>query len=263
MYWLARLETKFGHLAIHGLLKYVAALSSLCFVLLMLNPRYEDFLVLDRTRLLSGEVWRIFTYLFIPRFGGLFPNWMGMALYVLFLIWIGDGLEQAWGAFRFNVFFLLGMLGTAVGGLISNSDPGGAILYTSIFLAFARFYPDAVIRLFFILPVKVKWLAWVDGAFMLFNFVFGDLGIKLSIVAGMLNYLLFFGQELFSEAKTHREVVRRRARFEREMREGVEDTMHRCKVCGRTEVTTPELEFRVAGDGEEYCAEHLPKKAST
>jgi len=263
MNWLARLENKFGHLAIHGLLRYVAALSSLCFVLWKLNPRYVDFLLLDRTRLLDGEVWRLFTYLFIPSVGGLFPEWLGMAMYVWFLFWMGDGLEQAWGAFRFNVFFFIGMLGTTAAALIANSDPGGGILYTTVFLAFARFYPDTVIRLFYLLPVKVKWLAWLDGAFLLLSFLSGTLTMRLAIVAGMLNFFLFFGREIFSEAKLNRQVAHRRARFEREIRTGSEETMHHCKICGRTEVSTPELEFRVAGDGEEYCAEHLPKKAVT
>jgi hypothetical protein len=263
MHWLARLETKFGHLAIHGLLRYVAAFSSLCFVLVKLNPKYLDFLLLDRNRLLAGEVWRLFTYLFIPSIGGLFPDWLGMAMYVWLLFWMGEGLVQAWGAFRFNVFFFLGMLGTTAGALIANSSPGGAILQTTVFLAFARFYPETVIRLFFLLPVKVKWLAWIDGAFLLMTFLGGTLVIRLAIVAGLLNYILFFGREIFSEAKLQREVAHRRARFEREIRTGTEETMHRCKICGRTEVTTPELEFRVAGDGEEYCADHLPKKAAT
>jgi hypothetical protein len=263
MHWLARLETKFGHLAIHGLLRYVAALSSLCFVFAMINPRYIGFLVLDRDRLMAGEVWRLFTYLFIPSIGGLFPDWLGMAMYVWFLFWMGDGLEQAWGAFRLNVYFLLGMIGTTIGVLIAGSSPGGGIFYMTIFLAFARFYPDTVIRLFFVLPVKVKWLAWLDGALLLMNFIGGDMAIRLAIVAGLLNYLLFFGRDIFNDAKLHREVVQRRARFEREIRTGTEETMHCCKICGRTELTTPELEFRVSDDGEEYCAEHLPKKVVT
>ena len=261
MHWLARFETRFGHLAIHGLLRYVAVLSSLCFVFAKLNPHYVDFLQLDRDRLLAGEVWRLFSYLFIPSIGGLFPDWLGMAMYVWFLIWMGDGLEQAWGAFRFNVYFLVGMIGTTVGALIANNDAGGGIFYMTVFLAFARFYPETVIRLFFLLPVKVKWLAWLDGALLMLNFLGGTLEVRLAILAGLLNYLLFFGREIVADFKLNREVAHRRARFEREIREGNDETMHRCKICGRTELTTPELEFRVSGDGEEYCAEHLPKKA--
>jgi hypothetical protein len=265
MNWLARLESKFGHIAIRGLLRYVAAFSSLCFVLVMVNRHYFEFLVLTREQLLNGEVWRLFTYLFIPMIGGIFPSWLGMALWVWFLFWMGDGLEEAWGAFRFNVFFLVGMVGTTLGVLIAGRDPvagSGGIFYMTIFLAFARFYPETVIRLFFVLPVKVKWLAWLDGVILLLTFLSGTLAERLAVIAGLLNYLLFFGREIVSEAKMHREVSHRRARFEKQMRDGTEDTMHRCKVCGRTELTTPELEFRVAADGEEYCAEHLPKKES-
>lgn len=259
---LNRLERKFGHLAIHGLLRYVAAFSGLCFVLYKLQPEYLQFLALDWSRVMQGEVWRLFTYVFIPAVGGIFPDWLGMAFYVMFLFWMGDGLDRAWGPFRLNVFFMLGMLGTTIAAFISSSGASGGYLHMTVFLAFARFYPDEWIRLFFLLPVKVKWLAWLDGALLCLSFLGGQTSDRFAIIAGLANYLIFFGRDIVTDIKTHREVSDRRAKFQREMREGREETMHRCKICGLTEVQSPHAEFRVSSDGEEYCLEHLPKRVA-
>src|SRR5436190_10768293 len=109
MNWINRLEMKFGHWAIPGLLRYVAALNALSFVLAMVNPQYLKFLYLDPNLVMQGEVWRLITYLFIPTLGGFFPGWFSMAFYVIYLMWVGDGLERAWGAFRLNLYYLIGM----------------------------------------------------------------------------------------------------------------------------------------------------------
>ena len=259
--FLNRLETKFGHWAIPGLLRYVAAFNALTFVLAKINPHFLAVLTLDREAILHGEVWRLVSYIFIPQIGGLFPDWFSMAFYVIYLFWVGDGLEQAWGAFRVNLYYLLGMIGTTVAAMVSNGDPSGFLLNTTLLLAFARFYPDNTILFMFVLPVKVKWIAWITGAFLILGFFGSSWAGRLGTLAALGNFFLFFGREMFNDARTHREVGERRARFDREIQTSADEAMHRCHVCGRTEQTTPDLEFRVAADGEEYCAEHLPKKS--
>ncbi|MEQ1862557.1 MAG: hypothetical protein ABMA13_21770 [Chthoniobacteraceae bacterium] len=258
---LDQLESKYGHWAIPGLLRYVAALNALCFVLVQFNPGYIAFLVLDRDLVLQGEVWRLLSYIFVPRLGGLFPDWLTMGFYVLYMLWVGDGLEKAWGAFRLNAYYLLGMIGTTIAALLANGDPAGFMLNTSLLLAFARFYPDTTILFMFVLPVKVKWLAWITGAALIYGLFISGWTQRLATIAALLNFFVFFGRELYEQARTHREVSERRMRFENDQRDAQGDALHRCHVCGRTEDTTPELEFRVAGDGEEYCAEHLPPRA--
>ncbi len=257
---LDRLENKFGHWAIPGLLRYVAALNALCYVLLKFNPHFLNALVLDRTALLQGEVWRLVSYIFIPQVGGFFPDWFTMAFYVLYLLWVGDGLEQAWGAFRLNIYYLLGMIGTTAAALISNGDPAGFMLNTTLLLAFARFYPDTTILLMFVLPVKVKWLAWFTGALLIWGLFVSSWANRFATFAALLNFFIFFGRELIHQARTHRETGQRRARFERDQRSATDESLHKCHICGRTEHSAPELEFRVAADGEEYCAEHLPQR---
>src|SRR5262249_39692822 len=145
--------------AIPGLLRYVAAFNALCFVLIKFNPHFLEFLYLDRGLILQGQVWRLITYIFIPSIGGWFPDWLGGALYILYLVWMRDSLEQAMGEFRVTLFYGLGMLGTTIGAFIANADTSGSVLNATLLFAMARYYPDTVIYVMFILPVKIKWMA--------------------------------------------------------------------------------------------------------
>ncbi len=256
MHWIDRAEAKFGHLAIPGLLRYVAGFNALCFVLIKMNPSFIGFLYLDWKLIAQGDVWRLFTYIFIPSLGGFFPGWLAAAMYVFYLIWIGDGLEQAIGEFRVTFFYLLGMIGTTIAAFLANADPSGTLLNASLLFAFARFYPDALI--WFVL--KVKWIAWGTAAFILMGFVGGPWSYRVAVIAALANYFIFFGRDIIQEARHRQEVSGRRRRFEKEVR-SEEEAMHRCSVCGRTELVAPDLDFRVARDGEEYCADHLPKPA--
>src|SRR5438046_1412601 len=156
MKWIDRAEVKFGHLAIPGLLRVVAGFNALCFVLIKLNPHFFDFLYLDRGLVMQGEVWRLLTYIFIPSRGGWLPDWLGAALYISYLIWIGEGLEHAMGAFRLTLFYLLGMLGTTAACFLVNADPTGFLLNVSLLFAFAYLFPKEY--LFYVLPVT--WVAW-------------------------------------------------------------------------------------------------------
>jgi hypothetical protein len=131
------------------------------------------------------------------------------------------------------------------------------MLLTSLFLAFAHFYPEEIIYILFILPVRIKWLAWIAGAFLLLGFFVNSNSYRISLVAALANYLVFFGPGFFSQARHRREVSTRRKRFEDHARSETEP-LHKCAVCGATESSDPNLEFRVARDGEEYCVAHLP-----
>lgn len=258
MHWIDRAEAKFGHLAISGLLRYVAGFNAFCFVLIKLNPQFIEFLTLDPTLIMQGQIWRLITYIFIPVIGGIFPDWLGAAMYVLYFIWIGDGLEQAMGEFRLTLFYLLGMVGTTAAAFIAHADSSGFLLNTSLLFAFARFYPDLTIYIFFVLPVKVKWMAWVSAAFVLLGFLGGSWGYRAAVIAALGNFFVFFGREMFNDARHRQEVSGRRRSFEKAVQSD-EEALHQCVVCGRTELVAPELDFRVAKDGQEYCSEHLAK----
>ncbi|HEX8280697.1 MAG TPA: hypothetical protein VF551_04930 [Chthoniobacterales bacterium] len=257
---LDKLERRIGFIAIPGLIKIVVAFTALVCVLGFLDPAFLAVLDLNPEAIKRGEVWRLFTYLFVPRSpvqpgAMLSPLWAVLALW--FLWFVGEGLERAWGPFRLTLYFLLGMLGTTTAAFVFGAQFSNSMLAASLFFAFAWFYPDEVIYVFFILPMKIKWLAWISAAFLIFGFVTGSLSYRMALLAAFANFFIFFGPELYHQARHRKEIATRRKRFEVQTRSTAE-SLHRCATCGATELTDPNLEFRVSRDGEEYCMQHLP-----
>jgi len=262
---LDKLERRFGFLAIRGLPRILVGFAALVFGLTWLLktagsagyaqtlPDFTSMLTLDPVRIRHGEVWRLITYIFIPQATS--PLWVLFALW--FLWWVGEGLERAWGSFRLTLYFLVGMIGTTVAAFFFGSDFSNGMLLMSLFLAFAHFYPEEIIYILFILPVRIKWLAWIAGAFLLFGFFTNSNSYRAALIAALANYLIFFGPEFIYRARHRHEVSSRRKRYEDQARNETEP-LHKCAVCGATELTDPNLDFRVASDGEEYCVAHLP-----
>ncbi len=253
MNFLDLLERRFGSFAIPGLIRIVAGFNALVFVLARLNPAFVQMLDLNRGAILQGQVWRLVTYIFIPTTNS--PIWI---IFVLLFLWfIGEGLERAWGAFRLNLFYLLGMIGTTIAAFFFGSNFSNTMLNASLFFAFARFYPEEVIYVFFVLPVKVKWLAWISAALLILGFATSPNSYRVALIASLANYFTFFGPELVRAARNRQQTATRRRRFEESARPE-EEALHHCATCGATEMTDPNLEFRVSRDGEEYCLAHLP-----
>jgi hypothetical protein len=253
MTWLDKLERRLGFLAIPGLPRILVGFAALVFGLSWALPGFTSMLMLDPEKIRHGEVWRLFTYIFIPQ--TMSPLWVIFALW--FLWWVGEGTERAMGAFQFTLYFLIGMLGTTIAAFFFGSNFSNAMLISSLFFAFARFYPEEMIYVLFVLPVRIKWLAWIYGALLIFGFFTGSNSYRAALIAAFANYLIFFGPEIIHQARHRRDVSDRRRRFEVQSRPETE-SLHKCAVCGRTELIDPDLEFRVARDGEEYCLEHLP-----
>jgi hypothetical protein len=264
MTFLDRLERRLGFIAVPGLLRYVAAFSALAFVLYKLDPHYLRLIDLDPSAVLRGQVWRLVTYIFVPQLGSMLPlpDWVNAAFYVLFLLWMGNGLESVWGPFRLTLFFLIGMIGTTIAGFFFGAAFSNVMLTASLFFAFAKFFPDTVIYFAYVLPLKVKWIAWGTAALLLFQFLFQSMAYRAAFIAAMSNYLLFFGPEMYRTAIHRRDTTERRRRFELDTHTAENEPLHRCATCGATEATDPNLEFRVARDGEEYCLPHLPRPAN-
>ena len=253
MAWLNKLERRLGFLGIPGLPRILVGFAALVFVLALALPGFTSMLVLDPEKIRHGEVWRLVTYIFIPQSTS--PLWVIFALW--FLWWIGEGTERAMGAFQFTLYFVIGMIGTTIAAFFFGSNFSNGMLISAIFFAFARFYPEEIIYILFILPMRIKWLAWIYGALLILGFFMGTNSYRAALVAVFGNYLIFFGPEIVQQARQRRGVSERRRRFEVESKRETE-SLHKCAVCSRTELTDPDLEFRVARDGEEYCMEHLP-----
>lgn len=252
------LERRFGRFAVPDFIRYVVLLNALVYVLQLASPGFVSLLTLSPQDVFAGEVWRLFTWIFIPE--TLSPLWILFALW--FLWFLGDLLEGSWGSFRVNLFYISGWVLTTGAALVlpGAHSGGGANLYLnlSLLLAAATLNPTLEVRLFLILPIQLKWLAWLSLLVPALMFFSASLAGKAAILLCLMNYLLFFGPQFLRNSAAAAKTSRRREKFQSALAE--DDTLHRCVVCGKTDRSHPELEFRVSSDDREYCMEHLPKK---
>ncbi len=252
--WLNKLERKYGRYAISGLMKYIVAANLAVFLLEVINPGLEANLMLIPQAVMAGQVWRLVTFILIPPATSAF--WILFTLYFYYII--GMGLEQAWGSFKFNIYYLVGMIATIIVSLVGGSPATGVFINLTLFLAFASIYPNHEVLLFFILPVKVKYLGILNAVLLVQQFIMGGVGIKLMILASLANYFIFFGKDFIELFKTKKKVKKNKEKFKViEMKDYVR---HRCTVCGITERDDPNMEFRYCSKcsgHKEYCMNHL------
>lgn len=263
-------EKKFGKYAIKNLSLVLIICYACGYVLELTAPSVFQYLYLNPYMILfHGQVWRLITWVIVPPSG--FDFFTLLMLY--FYYSLGTTLERTWGTYRYNVYIFSGVLFTILGafllfgyGLLKGELIGGnmAVFSTyyvnmSIFLAFAATYPNMQILLFFLIPVRIKIMGIIYGALLLYQFILGPVGIKFVIAASLMNFIVFF---ITGRGKVHMtpRQARRSHEFKKEVRKTAKITRHKCAVCGRTEETNPELEFRFCSkcDGNyEYCMEHI------
>lgn len=241
------LENRFGRHAIPGLVAIIAWIQVGVWVLGKIRPDFVGMLDLDPAAVRHGEIWRLVTWVFIPRVDS--PVWFLFA--VMLMILISEALDQAWGPFKVNLYIFGGMLFMVFAAMILNSPPLGLTLYTSIFLAFAVIAPNFELLLFFILPVKVKWLGALSGGWLLLTFV-GVPESRVAILFSLLNFFIAFGPRFIRWLKLRGTVVQRRTRFD-SAKPPAGSWLHKCHACGKTDLDDARLDFRVGADGEDYC----------
>ena len=281
-------ERKFGKYAIQNL-SFVLVICYAVGYLLELFDRsglFISYLTLNPYAILHGQVWRLVTWVLIPpSSGGLFFT----LLMLYFYCSIGTSLERTWGTYRYNVYLFQGMLFTIAGSFLlmgycylfkpEISLLGAALtinspreyftviamvfstyyINMSIFLAYAATFPDAQVLLMFIIPIRVKWLGIIYAVMLVFQFLGSTVYGKFAIGASLLNFVVFF---LTSRNMMHLnpKQIHRRQEFKRDVRRNTGITKHKCAICGRTEVDSPNMQFRFCSkcDGNyEYCEEHL------
>jgi hypothetical protein len=274
--WLDRFCRKYSRFAIPDLMKYVVIANVLvylldtfsttgyaCSALLQFAP-YEIF---------HGQIWRLVTFVFVPPVGG---GLLFFALSMYFYYLIGTTLEREWGSAKFTVFYGMGVLFNVLAGLAL-----GLVLHTgagiatasmhyvnlSLFFAFATLYPDLQFLLFFIIPIKAKWLAAFDAGLFIWGIfqalIVGSIaGVVIPLLA-ILNYFLFFSSDisrLFGRVKykTSKQTIHfKAAQKHAQEKKGY---LHKCAVCGRTDTDNPGLEFRYCSKCNGYycyCMDHI------
>jgi len=258
---LNRLERSLGRFALPNLSLWLVAGQFLFWGLTLLANFDVTRIALVPALVLEGEVWRTVTFLFYP------PTLSRDVLSMVFLAFgwymfhlMGSALEAYWGVFRYNLFILCGWALTVAASFLTPLYPAGnGFLAGTVFLAFAFLNPDFVIYVFFILPVKIKWLALLTWVLYGFSFVTGGWPTRLMVLAATGNFLLFFGRDLVQLARGGRRRMVQQGRAIA-ARNAAPEPRHTCHVCGKTDLTHPRLDFRYCSKcaGEEcYCAEHI------
>lgn len=282
---LDRAITRFCHkhpnFGIRNLMLYLVAASGIFYVFYMMDSTgtLMSYIYFDPNMILHGQLWRLVTFLLMPIDGNILFE--AVALY--FYYFIGSSLEHQWGKARFTIYYLSGVLFNIIFGFIlyfvvrpsvgAMAGPmlGGSMnasyLNLSMFFAFASIWPDARVLLFFFIPIKMKWLALVDAAFFIFSILrnMSIFPLNLLPLVAILNFFVFCGAELFSHFRRDRAVYKRRAQWDRAVNEAKREEQsqpyrHKCSVCGRTDVTNPELEFRYCSKCQGYhcfCQDHI------
>lgn len=216
---LDRLERKFGRYAIRNLTLYIAALNLLVFFLEIMGLNAISFLALNPHRIVQGlQIWRLVSFIFIPETMNLI--WILFSVYLVYMI--GASLERYWGTFKLNMYYLVGIIGCIVGAFITYLFLGfgsmtGYYLNMSLFLAYATLFPEQEFLLFFILPVKVKYLGILNAIFLLYSIVTaigsGMWYQAVAILVTLINYMIFFGGDFIDWIKLKRKVAKNRKRF--------------------------------------------------
>lgn len=267
MNWLDKLEKKFGRFAIPNLTMYLIGAYIIGFGIYYFLPSLFKWLTLEPYFILKGQVWRVISWVLVPPSGSL----ISIIFIVLLYYSLGTALERAWGTFRYNVYIFSGILFTVIGAFALYFIAGtgmvgyGGLFSTyyinmSIFLAFAVSYPDMELLLYFIIPIKMKWMAIVYAVFILYDFIAGNFISRVTIAASLLNFVVFF---LSTKKGYSPKQQMRKKKYQKQSRPHMtysNGARHRCAVCGRTELDDPNLEFRFCSKcngNYEYCQDHL------
>jgi hypothetical protein len=249
MNFLDRIEKRFGHLAVPNVVLVLIMAQLVLYATIITGKVDYGSLLLIPKAVLGGDWWRMISFLLAP------PSVATTLFQALFLaffwyvFWMmSSALEATWGIFRFNLFLLVGVLCTIAGALLGQLISPTAtiiisshVLYLSVFFAFATLNPDIQFLVLFVIPMKVKWLAWIIAGFTVLSLLgAASMGERVAILGPLINYLLFFRDAMTQSVQRGR----RRAAFEKEKQSTLDTPLHVCRDCGATDRTNPELDFR-------------------
>ena len=277
---MSNFEKKFVKYAIKNLSLTLIMCYAAGYLIEMVLPGLFYFLTLNPYAIIHGQVWRLVTWILIPPDSS---NLFFVLLMLYFYYSLGTSLERTWGTYRYNVYIFSGMLFTIIGSflmmgycyLVRPADMvayGPSVFFSavsplfstyyvnmSIFLAFAATFPEVQVLLMFIIPIKVKVLGIIYGVMLIANFIQGSAYSRFAMAASLFNFVVFW---ITSKNHIHMspKQVKRRQEYRREVKRNTGVTKHKCAICGRTELDSPDLEFRFCSKcngNYEYCQEHL------
>ncbi len=276
-----KLERKFGRNSGPSLMLILIICYAAGYIACRIFPMFAQLVCFNPALIAKGQVWRLFTFVMIPSSSELF-----LALITCFIYFsISKSLEMIIGRFRLNVFLLTGLLLQVIGGLayywicsssvitlpnasyVINLNP--YYVYATLFVLFALLFPDAQFLFMFIFPIRGKWMIFITLVMYTLDvvsaFMSGFAGyawmLVTMILMAVLNLLIFMAMNKYSVKRRPKNVVNMHARNRAENSGGSRVSYrHKCCVCGRTDVTNPELDFRYCSKcigNYEYCQDHL------
>lgn len=281
MDFLTKLERKIGKFAIPNLTTILIVGFVLGYILQMVSPDGQllYLISLDPAKIMHGQVYRLITWIVMPPEG---TNLLFVIITLMFYYSVGRTLENAWGDFRYTLYIVSGILFTDIGVVgtylvmqimgqaemaaiyaLTSNLTSTYYLCMSMFLAYAFMFPNMQVLLYMIIPIKVKWLGYLDIAYLLYSVLsYGLNGYYagvVTIIMSVLNFILFYFL-LKGKTKVSREHKKRRRTYKQEVRQTQILTRHKCAICGQTEEDNPNLEFRYCSrckGNYEYCQNHL------
>ncbi len=264
-----RFCVKHPRFGIPNLMLYVCIGNAAVFLFSLMDTTglFESYLYFSPALILRGQIWRLFTFALIPNSSGL---WILLFLY--FYYYLGHTLENEWGIARFNLYFFSGILLTVLYGFLLyfaagiNISLSAYYIYLSMFFSFAALHGEQMVLLFFFLPIKIRYLAYLDAAFFVYSVIQLAFPVNLLPVLAILNCLVFCWDDLFgsfhrrsrSQRKTTVSFRREVDRINAERRAA--PYRFKCEVCGRTDISDPTLEFRYCSRCSGYhcyCIDHI------
>ena len=267
---------------IPNLMLYISLGSAVVYLLSMFKETsiLYYWLYFDRDLILQGQIWRLFSYALTYSGGNIIWTAIGLVCYYS----LGRAMENLWGTLRFNLFYLSGIVLMDIYCLLFNCMANVSYLNLSLFLAYATLYPDSHFLLFFIIPVKAWIFAVFDLAITLFQVITLSVPVfyfpyNLFPLVAIANYLLFFGKDVANVFPVSWRFNFQRL-FKKKSKKGEPKVVpfpsagsyratvvtpkapytHRCTVCGRTDVSDPDLEFRYCSRCKGYycyCIDHI------
>ena len=247
---------------IPNLMLYIAIGNLIVYVLSVIDPSnvVYRYLCFSRSSILHGQVWRLVTYIFTYLLDTSGWSFFLAAVSLFCYYQFGKILESYWGVFRFNLYYLAGVVLTDLAAIVLGSGADATALNLSLFLAVATIAPEARVLLFFVIPIKMKYLSIIYILIIVYYFINESFMGRVNIVMSLVSFVIFYLSTKNIRRFSPKQMKRRRNYNKQVKAARQQNVSHRCVICGRTDKDYPDLQFRYCSKctgNKEYCQDHL------